>query len=129
MDPTRDFCRSKGTKPPRNPRFHKASKEAVKSRTAEKAKARRKQAKATYNGPRTAYVPDQDTIDAEIAEHEFYAGMCCTGHDIYDLREEHIFMYGVDMPSYMNQIMYSDETREARAMAKLHRLLYEYQFS
>lgn len=129
MDPSRDFHRTKGTKTPKNPRFHKASKEAVQRKIAEKAKSRRKQEKSTHNGPRTAYVPDQDTIDAEIAEDEFYVRMCCTGDDIFALRKEHIFIYGVDMPSYINQIMYSDETKEARAMAKLHRLLYEYQFS
>jgi hypothetical protein len=122
----RDFRRIKGVKRSKD---RKLPKEAVKSRAAEKAKARRKQAKATYNGPRTAYVPDHDTIDAEIAEHEFYAGMCCTGHDIYDLREEHIFLYGEDAQSYMGKPMFSDETKERRAMAKLYRLRYKQQFS
>lgn len=126
MDSIRDFRRIKGVK---HTRLHKASKEAVKSRIAEKAKARRKQDKATYNGPRTARVPEQDTIDAEIAEDEFYARMCCTGHDIFALREEHIFMYSEDMPSFMNKPMFSDETKERRAMAKLYRLRYKQQFS
>jgi hypothetical protein len=98
-------------------------------RNAKNEKSRRKQAKATYNGPRTAYWSDQNTIDAEIAEDEFYSRMCCTGDDIFALREEHIFMYAKDMPSFMNKPMYIDETKERRAMAKLHRLLYRQQFS
>jgi hypothetical protein len=101
----------------------------VKSRNAEKAKARRKQAKTTFGGPRKAYWPDQDTIDAEIAEHEFYDGMCCTGHDIFELRKQHIHLHGKDAQSYMGKPMFADKTKERRAMAKLYRLRYEQQFS
>jgi hypothetical protein len=73
---TRDFHRTKGTKPPRNPRFHKASKDAVKSMIAEMAKTHRKQAKVTYNGPRKAYWPDQISIDEEH-RYEMYCKKLC----------------------------------------------------
>lgn len=78
MDPIRDFHRTKGTKLPRNPRFHKASKEAVKSRTAEKAKAHWKQFKVTYNGPREAYWPDQISANEELGYEMYLEELCYT---------------------------------------------------
>ena len=75
MDPPRDFHRTKGVK---HSNDRKLPKEAVKNRTAEMAKARRKQAKATYNGPREAYWPDQETIDWETAYEMYLEDLCYT---------------------------------------------------
>ena len=80
---TRDFHRTKGTKPPRNPRFHKASKEATKIRLTNMVKGRRKATKPTYNGPREAYMPDQVSIDDDDAEELYYRELCYTDKQRY----------------------------------------------
>jgi hypothetical protein len=74
----RDFRRFKGTKKPRNPRLHNASKEAVNSRNTEMAKSRRKQEKTTHNGPRKAYWPDQIFIDEELGYEMYLKDLCYT---------------------------------------------------
>ena len=90
----RDFHRIKGVK---RSNEHKLSKETIKNRTVEKAKARWKKSKTTYNGPREAYVPDQITVDEEEAEELYYRELCYTdGQRKIDAWADNYMCFGSD---------------------------------
>jgi hypothetical protein len=92
MDP--DFRRTKGVKYPRD---RKLSKKAIKNRASEKAKARWKQSKATYNGSRKADFPDQITVNKEEAEELYYRELCYTdGQRKIDAWADNYMCFGSD---------------------------------